>query len=59
MRFVEYLSIQRSDNLESMEVEVVLLKKTDLIESDLNLICQIQIRSNRSNLQFRFSSKKF
>src|SRR5436190_20751620 len=40
-------------------LQLVLLKKTDLIGTDLNLICQIQIRSNIFDLQFIFSSKKF
>ncbi|CAB5346904.1 unnamed protein product [Rhizophagus irregularis] len=37
---------------------LVLRKKSDLIRFDLNLICQIQIRSDKFNLQFRFRSKK-
>ena len=43
--------------IQNQHLTLVLLKKTDLIGSDLNLICQI--RSNISDLQFRFSSKKF
>ena len=37
---------------------LVLRKKSDLIRFDLNLICQIQIRSDKFNLQFKFRSKK-